>query len=128
MKAMLAVGTLTVFLGLAACQQRGEQADVTKAQADASKSVAEARSDASATIADATRQESASQATLEHATSKAEEDVALTVAKGNYKVATEKCEALTSDQRAMCKRKADADLEAAQAHAHQDRAVTDPKP
>ena len=127
MKTLLIIGTMATVWALAACQQHSTPADVTKAQADASKEVAEARTDAGVKIAEATREETASQASLEHATAQADETVALTAAKGSYQVAVEKCEAQSGDAQAVCKRQADADLEAARARAHQNRAGADPK-
>jgi len=132
MKTTLIIATLALTLGLAACQKREtpaeSQADVAAARTEASKDVAEARKDADAKVADASRTQATAQTDVSHEVSKADENVALAEANGAHKVAIEKCEAMTGDARASCKRQADADLEMAKARAHQGRAATDPKP
>jgi hypothetical protein len=119
-------------VGLAACQKRESptenQADVAAARSEASADIAEARKDADANVADASRTQATAQTEVSHEVSKADESVALAEANGVHKVALEKCEAMTGDSRASCKRQADADFEVAKARAHQGRAATDPKP
>ena len=132
MKIIFAAGTMILVFGLTGCQKHetaaDSQADVAKVQADASKDVAAERKDADAKVAEAARDESSSQASLDHEVAKGNEGVAITAANGAYKVAMEKCEAMSGDAHALCKRQADADLDSAKARAHQGRAATDPKP
>jgi hypothetical protein len=131
-KAALCIATLAIALGLGACQKKEtpaeSQADVAAASSEASEDIAEARKDANADVADASRTQATAQTEVSHEVSKADEAVALAEANGVHKVAIEKCEAMTGDARASCKRQADADLEMAKARAHQGRAATDPKP
>lgn len=134
MKTILIAGTLAALMGigLGACQKAETAAetqhDVASAQTSASKDTAEARDDAGAKVASATADANASQATLDQTTAKANQDVAMTAANGAHKVALAKCDALTGDDRAVCKRQADADLASAEARAGQLRAANDPKP
>jgi len=132
MKTTLIIATLAVAFGLVACQKHESpaenRADVATARSEASKDVAEARKDADVKVNDASQTQAADQATVGHEISKADEDVALAEAKGAYKIATAKCDAMTGDARSTCKHQADADLEVAKGRAHQSRAATDPKP
>lgn len=132
MKAILLAAVLTTLVGVVACNKAETpaetRADVATARTEASKDVAEVRKDANATIADASHDQAVANATASHDVSKADESVALAEAKAAHKIAIVKCETLAGDARAVCKRKADADLESANAIASQNRAATDPKP
>ena len=131
-KSTLILAALAVAFGLASCQKHESpaenRADVAAARSEASKDVAEARKDADSRVADVSRAQAAGQANADHEISKADEDVAIAEAKGQYKVAIVKCDEMTGDARSNCKRQAEADKDVAIARAHQSRAATDPKP
>ena len=94
---------------------------------EANKDVAEAQRDAGKKIENANEKVDATAMDADHARAEANEDVAVTAAKGAHKVAVEKCEALAGDAQSSCKKKADADLDLAKAEANQKRVATDPK-
>lgn len=132
MKSIFIAGTLAALIGLGGCQKSESPAetqnDVSNAQISASKDIDAARADANAKVASATTDVNASQAALDHETALADQNVAMTAAKGAHQVALAKCDALSGDDRTVCKRQADADLASAEARAGQQRAANDPKP
>lgn len=110
-----------VSLGsLAACNRAESPSatanDVAEARQDAAKDNAEARADANKDMAKVQGGMSDPH-DVNQAESKANYEVVTTRAKGDHKVAIEKCEALAGDQQKACKTRADADLDQAMADA-----------
>ena len=143
----LLLGTGSAMLFTSACSQQEDQKkvadDVAKKQAQADADLAKARADAEAKRIDAARAASNPPPTAtesgptggtasppanlppgssqEWADAKAQYDVAVTKAEGNYKVAKEKCEALPAAQQSACRDVAKADYEKAKAQAEAER-------
>jgi ABC-type enterochelin transport system substrate-binding protein len=123
---------LSVACGLTACNHSKSSAEVAKdtsaAQQTAGEKVAAAQQQAAVRIASARGDVREEQRDLNHVDAVESQKVAETAAAGEHKVALVRCEGLSGSPQKSCKDRADADYEAAEARARQDRAATDPKP
>ena len=118
-------------LAVAGCDRREStadtNADIAKAQAESAKDVANARADAAKSTIGAQKKVDEANAALDTQTVVAQRDVTVAEAEAANKVAIQKCEALTNDQRDACKKQADADLDTAKANAKSVARAADPK-
>jgi flagellar hook-basal body complex protein FliE len=127
----LAMASL-LSLAAAGCERNSSPAEtnaaVAKAQASGEKDVAEARHDAINSTMDAQKDANKANEQLAHESAQANRDVALAEADAAYKVAIEKCQSLTGDERIACTKQADANLAAQKADAKSTERAADPKP
>lgn len=119
-KIVMLVG-LVSFGSLAGCNRAESPSvtanDVAEARQDAAKDNAEARADASKDVAKAQSGMNDQAQDVGKADAKGNYEVLTTRAKGDHKVAIEKCEAMSGDPQKACKARADADLDQALANA-----------
>lgn len=125
-----ASAVLSMLLAVGGCAKETPaetQADVATAQAEGAKSVAEAKTDASDTMADVREDVTKTQTEAAHDAAGAALKVTEAQAEAAHKVSIERCESMSGDARALCKKQADTELEAALARARADKALQDPK-
>lgn len=134
MSRQIPIGVLLLSLtcALTACDRSKSTAEVAKdtsaAQQSAGDKVAAAQHQAAERVARARGDVREEQRDLNHVDAVESQKVAQTAAAGEHKVALARCEALSGSPQKSCKDQADADYEAAEARARQDRAASDPKP
>lgn len=118
-------------LSITACGDRETpaktQEDVAKAQAEGAKDVAKERAKVTENMTEAQKDVNKADTEYGHEAAKANRDLAITEAEALHKVTIEQCEALTGDDRALCKKQADANLEQAKVQAQVTENATDPK-
>ena len=123
---------LAATCALTACNRSKSAAEVARdtsaAQQTAGDKVVAAQQQAAERIASARGDVREQQRDLNHVDAVESQKVAETAAAGEHKVALARCEALSGSPQKSCRARADADYEAAEARARQDRAAADPKP
>jgi hypothetical protein len=128
----LAVLALSAVCALSACERHKSSAQVQKetvaAEQSAAANTAQTEQKAGERVASARSDVREEQRDLEHVGAVQNEKVADTQAEGAHKVALVRCESLSGAKLKSCKDQADADYEAAEAAAKQQRAKSDPKP
>jgi len=122
MNKVIAVGSMITFGVLAAgCNSADTSAevreDVAEAQAERAENVAEARNDGAQAIERQQRDVTAERRDVQIATATRNYEVAVSKADGDYRIATQACEALTGTDQASCKDEADAILKVETARA-----------
>ena len=122
MNRLITIGSILVLgLSAAACNQAKSpaavQRDVSKAEADRNAKVAEARKDGTKDIQRQQKDVDAQQRDLNGAVANKNYDVAIAKADGDYKVAIQKCEALSGSEQSACKDRAEAEHKASKADA-----------
>jgi len=125
------ISACVLSLSISACGDRETpaktQEDVAKAQAEGAKDVAEERAKVTENMTDAQKDVNKAGTEYGHEAAKANHDLAIAEAEAAHKVAIERCEAMTGDDRALCKKQADASLEQAKVQAQVTEHATDPK-
>jgi hypothetical protein len=129
MNKLIIVGSILILgLSAAACNQAKSptavQRDVSKAEADRNAKVAEARKEGNQAIerqqkdVDAQQRDvAAERRDVNDAAANKNYEVAIAKADGDYKVATQECEALSGSQQSTCKDRAEAKHKADKADA-----------
>ncbi|HZR38222.1 MAG TPA: hypothetical protein VFA75_22825 [Nevskia sp.] len=132
-KRSIVLGTAGILSVLTAGCERGAspaetQAAVANAQVAGAKSVAEASRNATLSTMDAQKDANKANDQLAHETAEATRNVRIAQAEAGYKVAIEKCGALTGDDRVACTKQADADVASAKSDAKAAERAADPRP
>jgi hypothetical protein len=122
MNRLITIGSILLLgLSAAACNQAkppaAVQRDVSKAEADRNAKVAEARKDGNQAIQRQQKDVDAQQRDVNGAVADKIRDVAVAKADGDYKVALQKCEALSGSEQSACKERAEAEHKANKADA-----------
>jgi hypothetical protein len=113
MNRLIIIGSMLIFgAAIAGCNQAEPPAqvnrEVSKAQADRNEKVADARQEGAQAIQRQEKDVTAERRDVNEAASQRNYEVAIAKADGDYKVATEKCNALDGSSQAACKDQAEA--------------------
>jgi hypothetical protein len=122
MNKLITVGyVLLLGLSAAACNEAKSpptvQRDVSKAEADRAAKVAEARKEGNQAIERQQKDVDAQRRDVNDAVANKNYEVAIAKADGDYKVATQACEALSGSEQSTCKDRAEAKHKAEKADA-----------
>jgi hypothetical protein len=126
---LAAVGCVSILAGCHRARSSAQvDEDVAAARERAARQTEKVEESAQTKLADARKEVRSAERDAEHVDAVEAQKVADTQAEGTRKVALAACEALSGDAQVSCKDKAEADYQAAEARAKQERAATDPKP
>ena len=122
MKRLITIGSMIMLAAAAAACDRAEpiadvRRDVATAEAERSDSVAEARNDGAQAIQQERQDVSAERDDVRDARATRNYEVAVAKAEGDYKIATEACDALSGSAQVNCKDQAEAALKSDQTRA-----------
>ena len=128
---LLTVALLAATIGLASCGKQTpaeNRTDVATAEAAGARDIAATKAQAADAMAGAQQDLNKTETAVAHEDAAARQNISVAEAEAAYKVAVERCGALAGDEKRLCKKHADAELELAKARANNVRADSDPKP